>query len=208
MNDYEIVVKGLARMLEPYADRVRVVEAAPNLPVGEQADIALYDRYSRIHDFDPDIDSVLTQCNARRLVIYSWNLHPELVRSSLNSGADGYLGKRLPAAELVEALERIHAGEIVVTEDDITDVPQIGDWPGRNHGLTTRESEISALITRGPGNKQIADRAFLSVNSVKSYSRSIYRKMGVTSRSRAVLWGIEHSFRPDHVRMGPADHAR
>ena len=58
-----------------------------------------------------------------------------------------------------------------------------------------------ALITQGLSNQAIADRAFLSINSVKSYIRSSYRKMGVTSRSQAVLWEIENGFRPDHVRL-------
>jgi DNA-binding NarL/FixJ family response regulator len=122
----------------------------------------------------------------------------------LQNGAHGYLGKHLPAAELVEALERIAAGEVVVTKELPEETPQPGDWPGRGSGLTSRESEIIALITQGLSNQQIADRAFLSINSVKSYIRSSYRKMGVTSRSRAVLWGIEHGFRPDHVRLGAA----
>lgn len=200
LNDYEIVATGLAQMFEPYSDRVTVVEVVTNAPVREPADIALYDTFSQTHDIDQDIESVLQECNARRLVIYSWNLHPELVKSALKKGALGYLGKRLSALELVEALEQIHAGEIVVTEDDVEQEPVDGDWPGRKHGLTTRESEIIALITQGLSNQQIADRAFLSINSVKSYIRSSYRKMGVTSRSRAVLWGIEHGFRPSHVR--------
>ena len=55
-----------------------------------------------------------------------------------------------------------------------------------------REAEIIALITRGLSNKDIAARCFLSINSVKSYIRSAYRRMGVTSRSQAVLWGVRH----------------
>lgn len=206
VNDYEIVVKGLARMFEPYTERVEVVEGVANGPVLEPVDIALYDTYSQTQDVHTDIESVLAECNARRLVIYSWNLHPELVKSAIKKGALGYLGKRLSASDLVSALEQIHAGQVVITEDEAHQEPDAGDWPGRRQGLTTRESEIIALITQGLSNQQIADRAFLSINSVKSYIRSSYRKMGVTSRSRAVLWGIEHGFRPDHVRFRiPAD---
>jgi len=45
----------------------------------------------------------------------------------------------------------------------------------------------------------------LSPNTVKSYSRTIYRKIGATSRVKAVLWGIDHGFSPDHYRI---DHWR
>ena len=47
----------------------------------------------------------------------------------------------------------------------------------------------------------MAATTFLSVNSVKSYIRSIYRKIGVKSRTQAVLWGVEHGFKPDHHRI-------
>jgi NarL family two-component system response regulator LiaR len=201
LNDYEIVVKGLARMFEPFAERIGVVEVTASKPAISDCDIALYDTFSQTQEVPAEIDQVLLDSHAKRLVIYSWNLHPELIKASLRRGASGYLAKRLNADELVTALERIHAGEIVVTEDPIDPVSDSGDWPGRSQGLTTRESEIIALITQGLSNQNIADRAFLSINSVKSYIRSSYRKMGVTSRSQAVLWGIENGFRPDHVRL-------
>jgi DNA-binding CsgD family transcriptional regulator len=92
-------------------------------------------------------------------------------------------------------------GEIVVlTGDRETSVGGEGDWPGRGAGLSSREAEIIALITQGLSNQQIADRVYLSINSIKSYIRSAYRKMQVTTRSQAVLWGVEHGFKPDSLR--------
>ena len=67
-------------------------------------------------------------------------------------------------------------------------------------GLSPREAEIIALITQGLSNQEIADRAYLSINSVKTYIRSAYRKMDVTTRSQAVLWGVENGFKPDTLR--------
>ena len=74
-------------------------------------------------------------------------------------------------------------------------------WPGRDHGLTPRESEIIALVTSGLSNNEIAERTYLSINSVKSYIRSAYRTMGVTTRSQAVLWGIDHGMAPTRMRV-------
>ena len=75
-------------------------------------------------------------------------------------------------------------------------------------GLTDRESEILALITQGKSNAEVAALTFLSPNTVKSYIRTIYRKIGVASRTQAVLWGINNGFAPnrhriDHWRGGP-----
>jgi hypothetical protein len=51
----------------------------------------------------------------------------------------------------------------------------------------------------------VAATTFLSLNSIKSYIRTTYRKIGVTSRTQAVLWGFEHGVKPDHHRI---DHWR
>ena len=204
-NDYEIVVEGLAQMLKPFEDRVRVVETVANEPVGQDVDIVLYDNFGQPHHKGLDLDVLLSQARARHLVIYTWHIDPALVDIALDVGATGYLPKNLTADELVSALERINAGEVVAPETSPDPQPGSGDWPGRTFGLSERESEIIALITQGLTNEQIADRAYLSINTVKSYIRTAYRKMGVRSRSQAVLWGIDHGFRTDRVRTRVPD---
>ena len=84
----------------------------------------------------------------------------------------------------------------------------LGDWPGRDRGLSAREAEVIALITQGLGNDEIADRIYTSINTVKTYIRTAYRKIGVNSRTRAVLWGVDHGFRPDTIRARAPDVAR
>jgi DNA-binding CsgD family transcriptional regulator len=59
-------------------------------------------------------------------------------------------------------------------------------------GLSTREAEILALIATGHSNLEIAERCFLSINTVKSYVRTTYRKIGVQTRAQAVAWAIHH----------------
>jgi DNA-binding CsgD family transcriptional regulator len=67
---------------------------------------------------------------------------------------------------------------------------------GEEVGLTPRETDILRLLTLGLSNQEIADECFLSINSVKSYIRSAYRRIGVTSRSQAVVWCLQHGFEP------------
>jgi DNA-binding CsgD family transcriptional regulator len=50
-------------------------------------------------------------------------------------------------------------------------------------------------------NQEISDRTRLSINSVKTYIRSAYRKIGVPNRAKAILWGVAHDLLPDHVRV-------
>ena len=60
-----------------------------------------------------------------------------------------------------------------------------------------------ALITQGLSNAEIADRTSLSINSIKSFIRTGYRKIDVTTRAQAVLWGVTHGFLPDRHRTPP-----
>ena len=134
-------------------------------------------------------------------MIYSWNLQPDLIERALAGGASGYLSKVLTGPEVVGALERIMDGEtVVLVGDNETSVGGVGNWPGRSAGLSPREAEVLALITQGLSNQEIADRAYLSINSVKTYIRSAYRKIGVQRRTQAVVWGMGHGFQPDTER--------
>lgn len=200
VNDYEVVVKGLCRMFDEHADRIQVKEYDVGVSVAEPVDIALYDTFSQTQGAESDVRGVLDNPGVGKVVVYTWNLQPQLIAAAHSQGAHGYLSKALTSGELVAALERVAAGEWVASEAMPADaeVPVAGgDWPGRAEGLTCRESEIIALITQGLSNKEIAARTFLSINSVKSYIRSAYRRMGVERRSQAVLWGVRHGFALD-----------
>ncbi|MCU1346547.1 MAG: LuxR family transcriptional regulator [Acidimicrobiia bacterium] len=206
VDDYDVVLIGLAHMFDRYSDRIIVAEIDANTSVAEAVDIALYDTFAQPEADQGEITVLIDHPRARRAVVYTWNFHPDLIATAMSKGASGYLSKTLPAEALVEALEAIHRGELIVSPSPGRARPEVGlEWPGRAEGLTNRESEILALITQGKSNLEVASLTFLSKNSVKSYIRSTYRKIGVQSRTQAVLWGIEHGFQPDHRRI---DHWR
>ena len=114
-NDHQLVVLGLAEMLAPFADRVTLVEAVAGADVTTQVDVTLYDTFSQPQVDADDFDRVIAGDRAGRVVIFTWNVQRELVEMALRKGASGYLSKRLTGAELVAAIERIHAGEVVVS---------------------------------------------------------------------------------------------
>ncbi len=176
------------------------------MPVSDAVDIVLYDSFAQPESDHEEIGVLVANPRARRVVVYTWNFHPDLVESARQHGARGYLSKTLPARELVTALEAVHSGEVIVSEvaTRARSAPGL-DWPGRGEGLSDREAEILALITQGKSNADVARLTYLSPNTVKSYIRTIYRKLGVGSRTQAVLWGVNHGFTPDHHRI---DHWR
>jgi DNA-binding NarL/FixJ family response regulator len=202
VNDYDVVLEGLARMLDRYRDRVVIVEIDANEGVLDAADIVLYDNFAQPESDRDEVSTLVADRRARRVVVYTWNFDHRLITNARRQGVHGYLSKTLSARDLVAALEAVHAGEVVVSDARPRARTAAGlDWPGRAEGLTDRESEILALITQGMSNAQIAELTFLSPNTVKSYIRAVYRKIGVASRTRAVLWGVEHGFSPDHNRI-------
>ena len=197
VDDYDVVVLGVARMLEQYPERVAVAELSTTQTVDRPVDVVLYDAFAQPETDMADLRQFLDNPLAGRTVVYTWNFHTELVEQARTLGVHGYLSKALPARDLVTSLERVHAGEVVVSDAPGRTRSATGlDWPGRAEGLTDRESEILALITQGKNNADVASITFLSPNTIKSYIRTIYRKIGVTSRTQAVLWGVRHGFVP------------
>jgi DNA-binding NarL/FixJ family response regulator len=200
VNDYEIVVAGVAAALAPFVERVRVVELDSGLPVLQDVDVILYDTFGAIQGDGIDLEDLVHGTDAK-VVIFSWNVQPDLIDKALARGARGYISKATPAEQIVEVLEAVHAGRVMRPRTpERVDTVDKGDWPGREHGLTPREAEIIALITQGLSNQEIAAKSYLSINSVKTYIRTAYRKMGVTRRAQAVAWGMQHGFQPDRVR--------
>lgn len=204
VDDYDVVVLGVARMLEQYPDRVTVAELTTDSKVDEPVDIVLYDAFAQPESDTADLKFFLDNPLAGRTVVYTWNFHPRLVEQAREAGVHGYLSKALPARDLVASLERVAAGETVISDAPGRARSATGlDWPGRAEGLSDREAEILALITQGKSNAEVASFTFLSPNTIKSYVRTIYRKIGVSSRTQAVLWGVRHGFVPGDSRQPP-----
>ncbi len=202
VDDYDIVVMGIAHILEQYRDRVVIAELDTNVSVSDLVDIVLYDSFAQPESDHEEIGVLVRNPRARRVAVYTWNFDPDLIESARRQGVHGYLSKALPARELVDALEAIHGGETVISDPPFRARSINGlNWPGRSEGLTDRESEILALITQGKSNAEVAKLTYLSPNTVKSYIRTIYRKIDVASRTQAVLWGVRHGFTPDHHRI-------
>lgn len=200
LNDYEIVVAGISALLAPYAGRIEVVEEVGQLIPVSDVDIVLYDTFGQAQGNAIDIESIRARTQAK-VIVFSWNTEPELIARAITKGASGYIAKSAEAGEVIDIVERVYAGETVVPIGvGETGGDDRGGWPGKVDGLTAREAEVIALITQGLSNQEIADRCYLSINSVKTYIRTAYRKIGVTRRSQAVLWGIDHGFQPDRFR--------
>jgi DNA-binding NarL/FixJ family response regulator len=188
-NDYEIALLGLAQMLARHPSHVQIVDltTVPTMP--HEPDVILFDTFGRLPDHDEKLRTIVEQ-NAAQVVVYSWDDYPEEV--AREHGAVGYLHKGLSSDALVAAIVAIHDGQEPPTGEGGEE--PVHTWPGQVLGLSQRESEVLTFITRGLANEEIARRSFLSINTVKSYIRNAYRKIGVQTRAQAVAWGYRNGF--------------
>src|SRR4051812_24265172 len=110
--------------------------------------------------------------------------------NSLKAGASGYLLKRTAPDRLVEAIQDVHAGGSPMTPQLARRVVQYFSRPESDPGLsklTPGEREFLEQLARGYAYKEIADRMNISIDTVRSYVRTVYEKLHVHSRTEAVV---------------------
>jgi len=191
LNDYEVVVRGVAAMLAPYDHRVRVVELDAGGQPTAPADVALFDTFAgRRHTLSRAAEMVRHGA-ARHVVLYTWDAAPAFVRAAQDVGVSGVILKTRSADMLVDGIERVVAGERVGFDTDAA-----GRSTSRVVDLSDRESEVLALIAKGLTNAQIADELYLSIETVKTYVKRLYAKLDVHNRAQAAVAASSHQLTP------------
>ena len=156
-NDYEIVVAGLAAMLDRHedidvVDMFIVGESGPSEPL----DIVLYDTFGRDGVDQDQLKTLVATPLVNHVVVYTLSWADPLTQSALQHGVSGVLSKALDGEELADRLREIAEGTVVVAP------PPHGrivsgtgrDWPGRSFGLSERESECLVLLAAGPSQRR------------------------------------------------------
>ncbi|QXC62177.1 response regulator transcription factor [Aquihabitans sp. G128] len=199
VNDYEVVVAGLASILAPFDDRIDLVDAfLIDEPIDGPVDLALYDTFGRQGLEEVQLAKLLGRPEVHRVAVYSFNFDDDAVGAALEAGAAGYLSKATPAKELVDQLEQLAKGEQVVSGPHGPGRSPKEDrgWPGRDLGLSEREAEVVALAALGRRNADIAEALFVSVDTVKTHLARSFRKLGVHNRTElSALIHRRQSFR-------------
>ena len=113
----------------------------------------------------------------------------ELIFKALEMGASGYLLKRTPAKEILNAVTDVHRGGAPMSSYIARQVVQSFAKLANPESpeLSPREAEVLALVAKGYINKEIADQLGLRLETVRSYLKSIYDKLHVRSRTEAAM---------------------
>ncbi|MCM3516926.1 response regulator transcription factor [Nocardioides sp. P86] len=211
VDDYAVVAPGVRHLLQPYSDRIVLVDLADALADPRSVDVVLYEPVG-LRESDHESLQRLVHVGGARAVVFTWR---DQAQHLAGAASPGRLSKALPAADLVTGLERIHRQQPgrpgqagAAGQHRPVDRTPHGALSGNSAtaalSLTPREAEILALIVQGYTNVEIGKKLYLSINSVKTYVRGAYRKIDVTRRPQAVAWGMQNglggvSTSPDHV---------
>jgi DNA-binding NarL/FixJ family response regulator len=201
VDDHRMVREGLKAMLSD--TRVEVVGEAENL---EQALVQIAEFAPEAVLLDVRLQGqsgieacrVITERHPDSAVVFLTVYEDEqYVFEALRAGAKGYMLKRASADDIERVLQSVREGMTVV---DPALTGQIAlrasrlspghGWPGSEMGITQRESEVLRAIVDGLNNRAVAEKLFISEDTVKTHVRSIFRKLSVTDRSQAVALAL------------------
>jgi DNA-binding NarL/FixJ family response regulator len=122
----------------------------------------------------------------------------QYIYALIDAGAAGYLLKTTEATELGDAVQRVRQGEAVlapaITQKVLKRVIEGGRVQPASSPLSEREREVLELAARGASNKVIAHELELSVRTVHAHMRHIFGKLGVASRTEAVMLGVRQGW--------------
>ena len=187
VNDHMIVLEGLRALLsgEP---RIELVEMDVKAEPRRTVDVTLLDTYGELGELGERVRSLRAGAGNGVIVVFSFSDRPEAVRRALHAGAQSFISKAVPRHKIIEGIEAAARGEQVVLTQRSHHGPldEALRWPGRDIGLTERESELLALLPSGVTNRELGGLLFVSENTVKTHLRSLYSKLGVRNRAQAV----------------------
>ncbi len=189
---HEVVCVGLTALLQSdprFECRVGSVDEL----VLNGADVVLYDVIGLVDNDGSELDRLVKETDVAVLAV-TRDLRPDLADLALAMGVDGCVSLEAGALELFAAVAAASWGDLEGVQStqavDFTVNPAYAGLALPH--LAPRESEVLQLIAAGLSNTEIADKLYLSINSVKTYIRGAYRRIEVQTRSQAVAWAMRH----------------
>jgi DNA-binding NarL/FixJ family response regulator len=188
LSPHDVVAVGVNTMLTSALPGLRVVDAAHGEP-----DVLLYDVYALLDGDTSCLDHWVKE-TASIVVALTRPLRPDLGALALDRGAQAAVALSATSAEIASVVQSACSGTL--DDSAVAQAAEHGTHLGQVDGLSARETDVLRLITLGRSNTEIAAELYLSVNSIKTYIRSAYRKIGVSTRPQVVAWCMQHGFPP------------
>ena len=191
VDDHPLLREGLAAIIESQADMILVSQAsngaeAIQMHRQHRPDVTLMDL--RLPDLS-GIDAMLAiraeSPDARIIILTTFEGDVEIQRA-LQAGAHGYLLKSTPPNELLQAIRQVHAGKKRVPPNVAA---QLAEHMG-SESLSSREVEVLRQVAQGNRNRDVAEKLFISEETVKVHVKHIMDKLGANDRTQAIAIAV------------------
>ena len=187
VNDYMIILEGLRALLESGDSGIEVVELDIKRGPKRTVDVTLLDTYGEADLLGERVSSLGADPSNGAIVVFSFSDQPQAVRRAIDAGAQGFVSKAVPRQQIIDGLHAAARGDRVVLthRSQHAQIDEAVRWPGRDAGLTERESELLSLLSTGMTNRELGSHLYISENTVKTQLRHLYAKLGVRNRAQA-----------------------
>jgi two-component system, NarL family, response regulator LiaR len=202
-DDHPLVRQALKSLLETRANMKIIAEAANgeeavNLAAKLQPRVIIMDIGMPVMNGLEATRKIKARNPNIAILVLTVHTDREHILGILDAGAAGYLTKVVFGDDVIRAIEAIVAGEAVLTpmilQQILRSVPREPDKTlvlSSGVNLTPREQLILKLAARGKSNKDIASELNLSVRTIKAHLADLFSKIGVSSRTEAVVCGLK-----------------
>src|SRR4026208_435798 len=191
VDDHPLLREGIAALVNNQPDMMLVGEASTGAEAIQQfkqqmPDVTLLDlRLPDMSGIDVLI-AIRSEFPAARIVMLTTFEGDVEIHRALQAGARGYLLKNMPPVELLEGIRQVHAGKKRIPPGIASQLLEHMS----DEGLTEREVEVLREVADGNRNREIAERLFISEETVKVHIKHIMEKLGASDRTQAVRTGL------------------
>jgi len=194
-DDHSVVREGLCMFLGRDPELTVVGEAVDGAEAVELSrqlhpDVVLMDLLMPVMDGIAATSVIRNELPETEVIALTSVLESTAVVAAVRAGAIGYLLKDIQAPELRRAIKAAAAGQVQLSPQASAYLLREVRTPEKTEALTERETEVLRLMVQGQSNKQIARDLQIAEDTVKTHVKHILAKLGVQSRTQAVLGAI------------------
>ncbi len=191
VDDHPLLREGLAAIINNQPDMVLVAQAcsaqeAIQLFRKHQPDVTLMDLRLPDQSGIDAMKAIREEFSEARVIMLTTFEGDVEIQRALEAGARGYMLKSMPPKELVEVIRQVHAGKKRIPAQLAA---QLAEHMS-DEELTTREIEVLSQIAGGNRNRDIAEKLFITEETVKVHIKHIMEKLGASDRTQAVAIGL------------------
>ncbi len=204
-GDVRLSREGLRQLLAGQGDLEVVGEASGGEETMEivarlQPDVVVLDIGSRADGLETT-RRIAADFPRTRILVLTVRDDGEILVRARQAGASGVLMKGSGGADLLSTIRAIHRGEQVLDPstgwkvlDHLAHLVRDGPPAGGTDQLTTREREVLQLLAEGRSNREITERLFITMNTLKTHIRHLQRKLGTQNRLQTVAYALRQGF--------------